>query len=340
MTATTKLRWGILGAARINERLMPAILQAANAELVAIASRRPGAAAATLAKYAPGQTEVRAYDDLQLLLDDADVQAIYLPMANHEHGEWALRAIRHGKHVLVEKPLALKVADIEAIETAARERNLTVMEGFMYRFHPQHARIQELIASGIIGEVRSVRSSFSFIMRPARLYRLAEDVSKGGGAMWDIGPYAIHAARWCFDTPPVAVTALAKYVDSGADITTSGVIDFGDGKHAHFDVSFEWARQSIYEVTGTEGGVRCHAAWRLPEDVPVISWWTEDGKGEEEKLPLADHFVLEVEHFSACVLNGNTPLLSLEDAKANCRTINAVLQSAASGRTVRWADSY
>lgn len=340
MTATTKLRWGILGAARINERLMPAILQAANAELVAIASRRPGAAAATLAKYAPDQTGVRAYDDLQLLLDDADVQAIYLPMANHEHGEWALRAIRHGKHVLVEKPLALKVADIEAIETAARERNLTVMEGFMYRFHPQHARIQALIASGIIGEVRSVRSSFSFIMRPARLYRLAEDVSKGGGAMWDIGPYAIHAARWCFDTPPVAVTALAKYVDSGADITTSGVIDFGDGKHAHFDVSFEWARQSIYEVTGTQGGVRCHAAWRLPEDVPVISWWTEDGKGEEEKLPLADHFVLEVEHFSACVLNGNTPLLSLEDAKANCRTINAVLQSAASGRTVRWADSY
>ena len=339
MTATTKLRWGILGAARINERLMPAILQAANAELVAIASRRPGAAAATLAKYAPDQTGIRAYDDLQLLLDDADVQAIYLPMANHEHGEWALRAIRHGKHVLVEKPLALKVADIEAIETAARERNLTVMEGFMYRFHPQHARVQELIASGIIGEVRSVRSSFSFIMRPARLYRLAEDVSKGGGAMWDIGPYAIHSARWCFDTPPVAVTALAKYVDSGADITTSGVIDFGEGKHAHFDVSFEWARQSIYEVTGTQGGVRCHAAWRLPEDVPVVSWWTEDGKGEEEKLPLADHFVLEVEHFSACVLNGNTPLLSLEDAKANCRTINAVLQSAASGRTVRWADT-
>ena len=339
MTATTKLRWGILGAARINERLMPAILQAANAELVAIASRRPGAAAATLAKYAPDQTGIRAYDDLQLLLDDADVQAIYLPMANQEHGEWALRAIRHGKHVLVEKPLALRVADIEAIETAARERNLTVMEGFMYRFHPQHARVQELIASGIIGEVRSVRSSFSFIMRPARLYRLAEDVSKGGGAMWDIGPYAIHSARWCFDTPPVAVTALAKYVDSGADITTSGVIDFGEGKHAHFDVSFEWARQSIYEVTGTQGGVRCHAAWRLPEDVPVVSWWTEDGKGEEEKLPLADHFVLEVEHFSACVLNGNTPLLSLEDAKANCRTINAVLQSAASGRTVRWADT-
>ena len=104
--------------------------------------------------------------------------------------------------------------------------------------------------------------------------------------MWDIGPYAIHSARWCFEIPPVAVTAVAKFVESGADITTSGVIDFGDGKHAHFDVSFEWARQSIYEVTGTLGGVKCHAAWRLPEDVPVISWWTEDGNkaGRETAL--------------------------------------------------------
>ena len=337
MSTTTKLRWGILGAARINERLMPAIVQASNSELVAIASRRPGAATETLAKYAPDQTHVRAYDDLNALLNDDDVQAVYLPMANHEHGEWALRAIQHGKHVLVEKPMALTVTDIEAIEAAAQEHHVTVMEGFMYRFHPQHARVQELIRSGIIGEVRSVRSSFSFIMRPARLYRLAEDVSRGGGAMWDIGPYAIHSARWCFDTQPVAVTAIAKYVASGADITTSGVIDFGDGKHAHFDVSFEWARQSLYEVTGTQGGIKCHAAWRLPEDVPVISWWTEDGKGAEEKLPLADHFVLEVEHFSDCVLNGKTTLLSLDDAKANCRTIEAVLQSAATGQTVKLA---
>ena len=282
MSTTTKLRWGILGAARINERLMPAIVQASNSELVAIASRRPGAATETLAKYAPDQTHVRAYDDLNALLNDDDVQAVYLPMANHEHGEWALRAIQHGKHVLVEKPMALTVTDIEAIEAAAQEHHVTVMEGFMYRFHPQHGRVQELIRSGIIGEVRSVRSSFSFIMRPARLYRLAEDVSRGGGAMWDIGPYAIHSARWCFDTQPVAVTAIAKYVASGADITTSGVIDFGDGKHAHFDVSFEWARQSLYEVTGTQGGIKCHAAWRLPEDVPVISWWTEDGKGADE----------------------------------------------------------
>ncbi len=336
MNTQAKLRWGILGAARINERLLPAIVEASNSELVAIASRRPGAAAETLAKYAPSQQgQVRTYDDLTALLADEAVQAIYLPMANHEHAEWALKAIAAGKHVLCEKPMALTVADIDAIAEAAQKQNVVVMEGFMYRFHPQHARVRELIASGLIGEVRSVHASYSFIMRPARLYRLAENTGRGGGAMWDIGPYAIHSARWCFDTPPVAVTALAKYVASGADITTSGVIDFGDGKQAHFDLSFEWARQSSYAVVGTKGGVRCHAAWTVPEDEPVVSWWTEDGQRGEERLPAANHFVLEVEHFSDCVLNGKTPLLSLEDAKINCQTIAAVLQSAATGRTVK-----
>ena len=243
MTTKKKLKWGILGAARINERLLPAIVEAANAKLVAIASRRPGAAAQTLAQYAPHhQQQVQTYDNLEALLNDADVEAVYLPLANHEHAEWVLRAIEHGKHVLCEKPMALTVADITAIQAAALAHKVTVMEGFMYRFHPQHARVQELIHSGIIGEVRSVRASYSFMMRPARIYRLIESVEHGGGAMWDIGCYAIHSARMFFDAEPVAVTAMAKYVESGADITTSGIIDFGAGKFAHFDFSFERAR--------------------------------------------------------------------------------------------------
>jgi predicted dehydrogenase len=336
MTNKTKLRWGILGAARINERLMPAIVEASNAELAAIASRRPGAAAQTLAQYAP-QQQARTYDDLEALLDDPEVDAVYLPLANHEHAEWTLRAIEHGKHVLCEKPMALTVDDIDAIKTAALRHKVTVMEGFMYRFHPQHARVQELIHSGIIGEIRSVRSSYSFMMRPARLYRLAESVENGGGAMWDIGCYAIHSARMFFDEPAVSVTTIAKYVESGADIATSGIINFGDGKYAHFDFSFERARRCEYEIIGTKGGIKCHNVWCMPGDVPVISWWTEDGQQNEEQLPAASHFRLEIEHFSDCVLNGNAPALSLEDAKANCQIIVAALQSAASGQLVKLA---
>ena len=335
MTNKSKLRWGILGAARINERLLPAIVEAPNAKLVAIASRRPGAAAQTLMQYASHQQHVRTYDNLDALLDDAEVEAVYLPLANHEHAEWTLRAIERGKHVLCEKPMALTVADIEAIKAAASEQKVTVMEGFMYRFHPQHTRVLELIRSGTIGEVRSVRASYSFMMRPARIYRLAESVERGGGAMWDIGCYAIHSARMFFDQTPVAVTAMSRYVESGADITTSGIIDFGEGKYAHFDFSFERARRCEYEIIGTKGGIKCHTVWQLPGDVPVISWWTEDGRQCEERLPADNHFRLEIEHFSDCVLNGNAPALSLEDAKSNCQIIVAALQSAALGRVVK-----
>jgi predicted dehydrogenase len=334
MTNQSKLRWGILGAARINERLLPAIVEASNAELVAIASRRPGAAAQTLAQYAP-QQQARTYDDLQTLLDDPEVDAVYLPLANHEHADWVLRAIKQGKHVLCEKPLALTVDDIEAIEVAAKLHKVIVMEGFMYRFHPQHARVQSLIASGLIGDIRSVRSSFSFMMRPARMYRLTESVVNGGGALWDIGCYAIHSARMFFKDPAVAVTALAKYIDSGADIASSGIIDFGDGKYAHFDFSFERARRCEYEIIGTSGGIKCHNVWAMPGDVPLISWWTEDGQQVEEKLPQANHFRLEIEHFGDCVLNRRAPALSLNDAKANCQIIIAAIQAAQTGQRVR-----
>lgn len=335
MNDKTKLRWGILGAARINERLMPAIVGASNAELVAIASRRPDAAAQTLEKYAPQQQNVRIYNDREALLNDPNIDAVYIPLANYEHAEWALRAIKLGKHVLCEKPMALSVTAIESIYIAAQEHNVTVMEGFMYRFHPQHARVQELIQSGIIGEVRSVRSSFSFMMRPERMYRLAESVENGGGAMWDIGCYAIHSARLFFNQEPVAITALSKHVASGADITTSGIIDFGEGKFAHFDFSFERARRCEYEIIGTKGSIKCHNVWAMPTDTPIISWWTEGGQHEQEQLPSANHFLLEVEHFSQCVLEGKAPLLSLEDAKNNCQLIVAALQSVREQQVVK-----
>lgn len=336
MSNSQKLRWGILGAARVNERLLPAIVEAPNSELVAIASRRPGAAAETLKKYAPQLADVATYNDLESLLADSNVQAIYIPMANHEHAQWAIKAIESGRHVLIEKPMAIKLADIEAIEAAASKHKVKVMEGFMYRFHPQHLRVKEIVASGAIGEVRFAKASFSFMMRPARMYRLAIDTDGGGGAMWDIGPYAVHSLRHCFDSAPVRVTAMAKYADSGADIATSGIIDFGDGKRGHFDTSFECSRQSEYTIIGTKGGIKCHTVWQLPgtNDVPVITWWSEDGRKAEEIYPASNHFNLEIEHFSDCVLNNKAPLLDFADAKMNCRAIEAILQSAASGKAV------
>jgi predicted dehydrogenase len=334
MNDKTKLRWGILGAARINERMLPAIVAANNAELVAIASRRAGAAQRLLEKYAPEQQNVKLYSDLEALLNDANVDAVYIPLTNHEHAEWTLLAIKHGKHVLCEKPMALSTVTIESIYISAQEHNVKVMEGFMYRFHPQHARVQELIQSGRIGEIRSVRSSFSFLMHPDRRYRIAESVESGGGATWDIGCYAIHAARLFFPQDPIAISTLSKYIASGADVTTSGIIDFGEGKFAQFDFSFERARRCEYEIIGTRGGIKCHNVWCMPTDIPVVSWWTENGERQEEQLAPANHFQLEIEHFSNCVLEDTKPLLSLEDAKNNCQLILASLQSVAEQKVI------
>lgn len=355
MKENKKLNWGILGAARVNERLLPAIVEASNAKLVAIASRRAGAAKTTLEKYAPCHSNVTCYDDLDALINDVNVQAIYCPMANNEHVEWALKAINAGKHVLIEKPMALTVADIEAIEQAAIKNNVKVMEGFMYRFHPQHARVKEIVESGLIGDVLSVRASYSFLMKPARMYRIASGVEQGGGAMWDIGPYAIHTLRWAMGlnsglnhsglsnvaqnskpAEPISVTAHAKFNEVGADLVTSGILDFGNdsegrARFGHFDVSFERSRKSEYEIIGTKGWVKCHAAWVFQNDVPVISWALEDGKYAEERFAPSNHFNLEIEHFSDCVLNDKAPLLDFADAKANCTALQASIHAASRG---------
>lgn len=330
-----QLRWGILGAARVNDKLMPAIVEAENAKLVAIASRRPGAAAETLQKHAPNETDAEALDDPEALLARDDIDAIYLPMANEEHAEWALKAIDHGKHVLIEKPMALKVADIDAIEAAAKANDVTVMEGFMYRFHTQHDFVRDLIDSGKIGEVRTVKTAFAFPMKPARLYRINRDIANGGGAMWDIGPYAVHTARHWFENEPVAATAMAKLNEHGADVSLSGIFDFGDGRYGHFEMSFEHARRSVYEIIGTKGGITCHTVWQPHDEQPLISYWTDAGESETVSLPMANHFNREIEHFSDCILNNKAPFLSMADARGNCAAINAALQSVAEGKVIK-----
>ena len=342
-----KLKWGILGAARVNERLLPAILEAPNAQLVAIASRRAGAALETLKKYAPqgfNNQDIKCYDNLDALINDKNVEAIYCPMANEEHAEWAIKAINAGKHILIEKPMATKLSDIDAIQTAAKKTNVKAMEGFMYRFHPQHARLQEIVDSGLIGDVLSARASFSFLMKQARMYRINRSMEDGGGALWDIGPYAIHSLRWCFanngvPSEPKSVIAHAKLNEHGADTVMSGVLDFGQdpegrARFGQFDISFERSRKSEYEIIGSKGWVKCHTTWAFSQDVPVISWATEAGESGEEKLPTANHFNLEIEHFSDCVLNNKAPLLSFADARGNCQAIEATILAASKGKKV------
>jgi predicted dehydrogenase len=324
----TKIRWGIVGAARVNERLIPAINQSALGELIAIGSRRRGAAKDCLLKHLPeSEDKVSCFDGLDQVITHNNVDAIYIPLANEEHTEIALKAIREKKHVLIEKPMAIKSEEVKILIEEAAKNNVKIMEGFMYAFHPQFDRIMNTIKSNILGDISYAHSMFSFPIKPARFYRIDRSMENGGGALWDIGPYAIHTIRQCFKENPQRVKAIAKLNEHGADIATSGLIDFGNSKRATFDISFECTRRSEFEAFGALGRVKCPTVWQPDDKQAKIIINTESSGLTEEVVPAANHFVLEINHFNKVISSDIVPKLSNEDAFWNAKTLESIDQS-------------
>ena len=323
-----KIRWGILGAARVNERLMPAIVQSEFGELVAIGSRRPGAAKECLKKNLPEyEDKVTCFNGLDQVIQHSKIDAIYIPLANEEHTEVALRAIRAKKHLLIEKPMAIKSEEVSILIEEAKKNNVKIMEGFMYAFHPQFDRIMNTIKSNILGDISYAHSMFSFPIKPARFYRINRSMENGGGALWDIGPYAIHTLRQCFKENPKRVQAIAKLNKHGADISTSGLIDFGNSKRATFDISFECTRRSEFEVFGPLGKVKCPTVWQPEDKQTKIIINTESSGLTQESVPAANHFILEINHFNKIISSDIVPKLSNEDAFWNAKTLESIQQS-------------
>ena len=324
----TKLNWGILGAARVNERLIPAIIKSKQGKLVAIGSRRKNAAEECIKKYAPEYIQdIESHSGFDSILNNKEIDAIYIPLSNEEHTETALKAIRNKKHVLVEKPMAIKSKEVQLLVNEAKENNVKIMEGFMYVFHPQYDRIQNIINSGILGEVNYAHSMFSFPIQAARYYRINREISNGGGALWDIGPYAIHTIRSCFKENPVRVYGQSKLNEHGADISTTGMIDFGLNKKATFDISFECIRRSEFEVYGPNGRLKCPLVWQ-PDNLPAkIIYSTEKSGLKEEVVPTANHFDLEIEHFNSAIIQDKKLKLAGTDAIWNSKTLEAIQRS-------------
>ena len=323
-----KIRWGIVGAARVNERLMPAIAQSEFGELIAVGSRRPGAAKECLLKNLPEyEDKVSCFDGLDQIIQHDRIDAIYIPLANEEHTEVALKAIRAKKHVLIEKPMTIKSSEIETLTEAASKYNVKIMEGFMYVFHPQFDRIINIIKSNILGDINYAHSMFSFPIQPARFYRIDRSMENGGGALWDIGPYAIHTIRQCFEDNPKRVRAIAKLNKNGADISTSGLIDFGNSKRATFDISFECTRRSEFEAFGPLGRVKCPTVWQPEDKKAKIIINTESNGLTEEVVPAANHFDLEIDHFNKVISSDISIKLSEQDALWNARTLESIQKS-------------
>lgn len=319
------LRWGVLGVANIAVRaVIPAIQRSTNGRLVALASRSAEKARDAGARFGIP----RVHPSYEALLADPEVDAVYIPLPNAMHREWTIRSAEAGKHVLCEKPLAVTAADAAEMVAVCRQRGVALMEAFMYRFHPRTLRVTEMAAQGAVGDVRLVRTSFTFRLRSRENIRL--DPGLGGGGLYDVGCYGVNVSRLLLGEPRT-VFAFAQIGASGVDEVLGAVLRFDDDRLAIIDCGLTLSRRQEYEVVGTDGHIVVPLAF-LPGEAEAEIHVMRDQERTVQTVQGVDQYQLMVEHFADAVLNGTTPRLQPEDAVANLRVIEALLRSIQSRR--------
>lgn len=328
--ANGKVGWGVLGCAGIAGRaFIPALLTARNAAPLSIASRDPERAR----KWARRFGFARSAGSYEALLEDPEVEAVYVPLPNHMHAEWSVRAARAGKHVLCEKPMAMSSDEVRLMAAEAAKAGVLLAEAFMYRFHPQMEKTLGLVREGAVGAVRSVHSSFTLSFAPDTAnYRWHKEM--GGGALYDLGCYPVSAARLVFGEEPVAVFARAVFHPiHGVDVRLNALLEFSGGRVAHAECAFDAAFQSRLEVVGETGVIRLGRAFSA-KDFEVEVELVRDSGVERFTVGRHDQFRLMIEDFSERVLGGKPPRWGAEDAEKNMRVIEACFASARSGTPV------
>jgi predicted dehydrogenase len=318
------VNWGILSTARINGLFLAGARQSPDVKIVAVASRD----AARAESYAREQRIERAHGSYEALLEDTDVEAVYISLPNSMHVEWAVRALEAGKHVLCEKPLSRRTKDVQlAFDTAERHQRL-LMEAFMYRHNPQTLRLVDLVRSGAVGRLGVVRAAFSFAARDPANIRLSAELD--GGALMDVGCYCVNSLRLIAGEPG-RVGAEQVIGGDGVDVVFAATMRCPDDVLAQFDAGLALATRDELEVVGEDGSLFLDDPWHCRE--PVIELRRNQGV-ERIEVPVADSYRLEAENFSAAVRGQATPLLGRADALGQARAIEALYEAAESGQTV------
>ncbi len=312
-------RFGILGYARIARlHLIPAMLEANNAVPYAIASTNPEKLMEAQASF-PFE---KAYDNYDALLQDPNVDAVYIPLPNSLHKEWTIKAAKAKKHVLCEKPMALTEADCLDMIAACRENGVALMEAFMYRFTQKTAKLKELVDSGAIGEVRHIHSSFRFVMRPGPNIRL--DATLGGGSLWDVGCYPVNLIGMLMGEEPASVCAL-KTQNQGVEYSLDAVLKYKNGAICTLGSGFDSHSGQLTEVNGTLGTLLVQETFD-GTGLPILLY--KDGAVTEIPVPECNRYVMEIEDFADAVLQSREPAFSLAETVRNIRLINKILDAA------------
>lgn len=325
------INWGILSTAKIGvTKVIPAMQRAQLGTVVAIGSR--DAAKARSVAQQLGIPHV--HGSYEALLADPGIDAVYIPLPNHLHVPWSIRALEAGKHVLCEKPIGLSSAEAShLVEAAARFPRLKMMEAFMYRFHPQWQMARQLVLDGAIGELRTIHSHFSYWNVDPQNIRNLENL--GGGGMMDIGCYCVSFGRWIFDAEPQRVLGVADRDPTfGTDRLASGILDFGRGT-ATFTCATQLAPYQRANLHGTEGRIEIEIPVNAPPDVPTRLWHQRGATVNEITFEPCDQYTLQADAFARAILDDTPVPTPLADAVDNMRAIEAVLASAREGQWVK-----
>ena len=315
------MKLGILSTAHINRLVIPGAHASEEIELVAVASRDQGRAEA----YAREWEIERAYGSYEALLEDPDVDAVYISLPNTMHCEWSIRSVEAGKHVICEKPLSRHPKEVEAAFDAAERAGRLLTEAFMYRHNPQTARLVELVGEGAIGELRLVRSTFSYSLYDAENIRLRTDVE--GGSLMDVGCYCVSGSRLLAGEPE-SVLGRAYTGPSGTDWVFTGSMAFPGDVLALFDCGTSLPNRDELEAIGTEGSLFLDDPWH--GRTPVIEVRRDDGI-ERIELDSVDSYQLELENLAQAIRGEAPLLLGRDDAVAQAKALEALHRSAQVG---------
>ncbi|MFS0777071.1 Gfo/Idh/MocA family oxidoreductase [Neobacillus sp. 3P2-tot-E-2] len=327
-----KIRWGIIGCAGIAKHsVIPGIQKSETGEVAAIASRGLDKAKQTAEEL----TIPTAYGSYEELLADPTIEAVYIPLPNHMHKEWVIRAAEAGKHVLCEKPLALTAQEAQEMAAACEKAGVVFAEAFMYRYHPRYNVIHDIIRSGEIGEIRGIHGTFTFNnAKDKNNIRYKQDW--GGGSLYDVGVYPISAARMLLNEEPQAATvhALLSEEHDYVDMMASGILEFNKGVALTFDCGMWAAFRNTLEVLGTDGRIEVPSAFVVNQDERDNFFvHTKDGRREVE-VPRLNQYALQADAIGRSIRNGEPLPFPASDAVLNMKVLDACLTSARERRRV------
>ena len=325
-----KINWGILSTAYIaTEAVIPAMINSKYCNIKGIASRSYDKAK----KVAKQFNIPKSFGSYQELLADKEIEAVYIPLPNHMHVPWAIKALEAGKHVLLEKPVALSSTEAQTLlDKSLKYPQLKIMEAFMYRFHPQWVKVKELISNGTIGNLKTIQSSFSFFEDDTN--SIVNNKELGGGSLMDIGCYPISLSRYLFNSEPKSVSASIEYDPAfKTDILALGILEFEKGSSNFFSATQVAENQNV-KIFGAKAFIEMEIPFNPPTDKKTRIIINRDEEKEVIEFDICDQYTIQADLFSTAIIENKQVPTPLQDAINNMKVIERLIESDKAGKRI------